>query len=48
MSVFAFDGSQYDLPATEEIRKEFDHDSGLENNGFRVTRLLYSILNVGR
>jgi hypothetical protein len=33
MSVFAFDGSKYDLPATEEIRKEFDQDSGLENNG---------------
>lgn len=33
MSVFAFDGSKYDLPATEEIRKEFDHDSGLATNG---------------
>ncbi len=33
MSVFAFDGSKYDLPATEEIRKEFDPDSGLEHNG---------------
>lgn len=33
MSVFAFDGSKYDLPATETIRKRFDPDSGLENPG---------------
>ncbi len=33
MSVFAFDGSKYDLPATKEIRKEFDPDSGLEHKG---------------
>ena len=33
MSVFAFDGSKYDLPATKEIRKEFDPDSGLQNKG---------------
>jgi hypothetical protein len=33
MSVFAFDGSKYDLPATKEIRKEFAPDSGLEHSG---------------
>ncbi len=33
MSVFAFDGSKYNLPATEEIRLEFDPDSGLDQNG---------------
>jgi hypothetical protein len=33
MSVFAFDGSKYDLPATEEIRKEFDPNGGLGTNG---------------
>lgn len=33
MSVFAFDGSKYDLPATEQIREEFDPDSGLEHHG---------------
>lgn len=33
MSVFAFDGSKYDLPATKEIRKEFDPGSGLEHSG---------------
>jgi hypothetical protein len=30
MSVFAFDGSKYTLPATAEIRKEFDPESGFE------------------
>lgn len=29
MSVLGVDGSRYNLPATEEIRKEFDPDSGL-------------------
>ena len=33
MSVFAFDGSKHSLPATYEIREEFDPDSGLQNIG---------------
>ncbi len=33
MSVFATDGSKYNLPATDDIRKEFDSRSGLRNNG---------------
>ena len=33
MSVFAFDGSKFCLPATAELRTEFDPKSGLENNG---------------
>jgi hypothetical protein len=33
MSVVGFDGSWYDLPATEEIRKEFDPQSGLQHEG---------------
>jgi hypothetical protein len=33
MSVVAFDGSKYDLPATEEIREEFDPQSGLQYEG---------------
>lgn len=33
MSVFAIDGSKYTLPATEEIRKEFDPKSGFEYKG---------------
>ena len=33
MSVYAFDGSKYDLPATKEIRKEFDSKSGLNHSG---------------
>ena len=33
MSVFAIDGSKYTLPATEELRQEFDPTSGLENPG---------------
>jgi len=33
MSVYAFDGSKYDLPATEQIRKEFDSKSGLNHSG---------------
>ena len=33
MSVFALDGSKYMLPATEEIRDDFDPSSGLENKG---------------
>jgi len=33
MSVFAFDGSKYDLPATDALRKRFDPNSGLENPG---------------
>jgi len=32
LSVYAFDGSKYLLPATEEIRQEFDPTSGLRNN----------------
>lgn len=31
MSVIAFDGSKVRLPATDEIREEFDPNSGLEN-----------------
>ena len=33
MSVFAADGSKYNLPATVEIRDKFDSESGLHNNG---------------
>lgn len=33
MSVYAFDGSKYDLPATEQIRKEFESKSGLNHSG---------------
>lgn len=33
MSVYATDGSKYVLPATDEIREEFDPDSGLQNKG---------------
>jgi hypothetical protein len=33
MTVIAFDGSKYDLPATPEIRKEFDPQSGFEHEG---------------
>ncbi|MCP4157196.1 MAG: IS4 family transposase [bacterium] len=33
MPVFAFDGSKYDLPAADAVRKRFDPDSGLENPG---------------
>lgn len=33
MSVYAVDGSDYDLPATTEIRREFDPKSGLEYKG---------------
>lgn len=33
MPVYAFDGSKYILPATEQLRSEFDPNSGLENNG---------------
>jgi len=33
MSVYAIDGSKVDLPATEEIRKEFDPESGLAHEG---------------
>ena len=33
MSVFAFDGSKYDLPATEQIREDFDPRSGLQYEG---------------
>lgn len=33
MSVLAIDGSKYTLPATDELRREFDPDSGLENPG---------------
>lgn len=33
MSVYAIDGSKYDLPATKEMRDEFDPRSGLEYSG---------------
>jgi hypothetical protein len=33
MSVYAFDGSKFCLPATAELRAEFDPRSGLENSG---------------
>ena len=33
MSVFAIDGSKYTLPATKELRQEFDPKSGLEYQG---------------
>lgn len=33
MSVFAIDGSKYTLPASQEIRDEFDPNSGLQNPG---------------
>jgi len=33
MSVYAFDGSKYNLPSTDEIRKEFDPESGLQYSG---------------
>jgi len=33
MSVYSVDGSKYSLPATPELRKEFDPTSGLENAG---------------
>ncbi len=33
MSAVAFDGSKYDLPATEEIREKFDPQSGLHCEG---------------
>jgi hypothetical protein len=33
LSVYAFDGSKYDLPATEALRREFDPDSGLDKPG---------------
>lgn len=33
MSVFAIDGSKVDLPATRELREEFDPESGLSHEG---------------
>jgi hypothetical protein len=33
MSVLAIDGSRYTLPATDELRREFDPGSGLQNPG---------------
>ena len=33
MSVYATDGSKYNLPATKEIRNYFDPESGLQNKG---------------
>lgn len=33
MPVYAFDGSMFCLPATDELRAEFDPGSGLDNNG---------------
>jgi len=33
MNVLAIDGSKFNLPATKEVRKAFDPNSGLENKG---------------
>jgi hypothetical protein len=33
MSVYALDGSKYNLPATDQIRNKFDPNSGLQNDG---------------
>ncbi|MFZ2445167.1 MAG: IS4 family transposase [Syntrophobacteraceae bacterium] len=33
MSVYAIDGSRFTLPATEQIRAEFDPESGLDHDG---------------
>lgn len=33
MSVYATDGSPYNLPATDDIRRQFDPQSGLQNKG---------------
>ena len=33
MTVIAFDGSKYDLPATPKLREEFDPGSGLQHEG---------------
>jgi len=33
MSVYATDGSIYNLPATDKIREKFDPNSGLQNKG---------------
>lgn len=33
MSIYAFDSSTYTLPATEDIRKEFDPQSGFQHEG---------------
>lgn len=33
LSVFAFDGSKYDLPATDALREQFDPNSGLDKPG---------------
>jgi Transposase DDE domain len=33
LSVFAFDGSKYDLPATDAVRQAFDPESGFEYSG---------------
>ena len=33
MSVFAADGSKFNLPATNEIREKFDPESGLDHSG---------------
>lgn len=33
MVVFATDGSKYDLPASAELREQFDPNSGLDNRG---------------
>jgi hypothetical protein len=33
LSVYAFDGSKYNLPATDALRREFDPDSGLDKPG---------------
>lgn len=33
MSVYATDGSPYNLPATDEIRSHFDPQCGLQNKG---------------
>jgi hypothetical protein len=33
MSVYALDGSKYNLPATDQIRKKFDPNCGLQTDG---------------
>jgi hypothetical protein len=42
MSVYAIDGSKYDLPATEALRSEFDPSSGLQNGKGHYPQCLVS------
>ncbi len=50
MSVFAIDGSKYNLPATDKIRLKFDPESGLGNpgKGHFPQCLVYTVYNVFR